>query len=179
MSEGPALREAEQPSTLDDLDEESPTGALWGRRVALTLVALVVLAALVGVLGVRTSTAEAERGGWTMSVDYPAVARPGLDVRWRVHVQHPGGFGKTLTLAVSSDWWEIFETQGFFPEPDGVQRDGSTTYLDFDDPPGDTFVLDYDAYVQPSAQIGRTARVGVVVDDSEVVGVTWKTRLVP
>jgi hypothetical protein len=179
VSEGPALRQAEQPSTLADLEGESPTAALWGRRAALTLVALLVVAALVGVLGVHTSTAQAERGGWTVSVDYPAVARAGLDVRWRVHVQHPGGFGKTLTLAVSSKWWEIFETQGFFPQPDGMQRDGATTYLDFDDPPGDTFVLDYDAYIQPSAQVGRTAHVGVVVDGAEAVGVTWKTRLVP
>jgi hypothetical protein len=166
-------------STLADLDEESPTGSLWGRRAALSAIALLVVAALVGVLGVHTSTAAAENGDWKISVDYPYVARPGLDVKWRVRVQHPGGFGKTLTLAVSSDWWEIFETQGFFPEPDGVQRDGSTTYLDFDDPPGDTFVLDYDAYVQPAAQIGRTARAGVIVDGSEVVGVDWTTRLVP
>jgi hypothetical protein len=166
------------PSTLSDL-EGARDSALWGRRAALTLVALLVVAALVGVLGVHTSTAVAERGGWAMSVDYPKVARSGLDIRWRVQVQHPGGFGKTLTLAVSSNWWEIFETQGFFPEPDGVQRDGDTTYLDFDDPPGDTFVLDYDAYVQPSAQVGRTAHAAVIINDSEVVGVTWKTRLVP
>lgn len=170
---------ADERSTLADLDEESSTTALWGRRVALFLLALLVVAALVGLLGVHTSTASAERGDWKLTVDYPRVARAGLDVRWRVHVQHPGGFGKSLTIAVSSSYWEIFETQGMWPQPDSEMRDGDTTYLEFDDPPGDTFVLDYDAYIQPSSQAGRTARVGVVVADSEVVGVTYKTRLVP
>jgi hypothetical protein len=169
---------ADDQSTLADLEDAS-SKALWGRRAALTVIALIVVAGLVGVLGVHTSSAAAERAGWKLSVDYPKVARAGLDIRWRVHVQHPGGFGKTLTLAVSSSWWEIFETQGFFPQPDGMQRDGDTTYLAFDDPPGDTFVLDYDAYIQPAAQVGRTAHLGVVEGGSEVVGVDWRTRLVP
>jgi hypothetical protein len=169
---------ADGKSTLADL-EGTRTAALWGRRAALAGIAVLLVAGLVGVLGVHTSTAAAERGGWRLSVEYPAVARAGLDVRWRVHVQHPGGFGKTLTLAVSSSWWEIFESQGFFPEPDGMRRDGDTTYLDFDDPPGDTFVLDADTYVQPAAQVGRTARLGVIDGDQEVVDVGWTTRLVP
>ncbi|HEY2879930.1 MAG TPA: hypothetical protein VGJ24_15265, partial [Nocardioides sp.] len=89
------------------LDEGSHSRALWARRATVTVMAVAVATALTGLLGVRTSTATASRGGYSMSLRYPAVARAGLDVEWQVTVRHPGGFGKQLTLAVTGDYFDI------------------------------------------------------------------------
>jgi len=39
-------------------------------------------------------------------------------------VTHPGGLGKEVTLAISGDYLNIFETQGFHPTPSDETRDG-------------------------------------------------------
>ncbi len=127
----------------------------------------------------KTEQAVAEQDGYRLSLQYPAVARAGLDVRWQVTVEHSGGFDKELTLAVTGDYFDIYETQGFWPEPSATKRDGDTMYLTFDAPDGDTFVFDYDAYIQPSSQVGRDATVALLVDGQERVTVDSDTRLVP
>lgn len=153
--------------------------ARWGRRLVLTGLLVVVLAGLVGVLGVRTTTVRAEQGGYSLSVEHAAVARAGFDVPWQVTVHHPGGFGASVTLALTASYLDIYETQAFHPEPAASRRDGDTLYLTFDAAEGDTFVVAYDAYVQPSAQRGASARVAVVQDGAELVAVDIRTLLLP
>lgn len=146
------------------------------------LVLLLVVLNMSGALGVRTDTVTRTSGGYTLSLDYPATGRAGLDVRWRVHVQHQGGFDKELTLALTGDYFDIFETQGFFPDPSTQVRDGTTLYLTFDAPAGERFVLDYDAYIQPASQRGHEGHLAVVdssTGGAELVAVDYRTRLVP
>jgi hypothetical protein len=163
----------------EEIDEGSHPVALWLRRAALTAMALVVAAGLLSLLGVRTTTASAQGHGYDLSVRYPAVARAGLDTPWQVTVTHPGGFGKQVTLAVTGDYFDIFETQGFHPEPADETRDAHTLYLSFTAPPGDTFVVDFDAYIQPSSQRGRSARVAVLDGGAPMASVDLDTRLMP
>jgi hypothetical protein len=168
-------------STTTDLRSDAPA-ALVGRRLVLVLVLLLVALNLGGMLGVRTDTVTRTKGGYTLSLDYPATGRAGLDVRWRVHVQHRGGFDKELTLALTGDYFDIFETQGFFPEPSAQVRDGEMLYLTFDAPDGESFTLDYDAYIQPASQRGHEGHLAVVdrsTGGAELVAVDYRTRLVP
>jgi hypothetical protein len=137
-------------------------GAAWSRRATLAVLLLAVLAALAGLLGVHTSTASATGNGWQLSLRYPRVARAGLDVTWQATVTHPGGLGKSVTLAVTGDYLNMFETQGFHPQPADETRDATTLYLTFTAPPEDTFVVDFDTYVQPASQAGSAATVAVV-----------------
>lgn len=51
--------------------------------------------------------------------------------------------------------------------------------MTFTAPPGDTFVLAYDAYIQPSAQIGRDGTLAVMVDGDRVAAAEFRTRLLP
>jgi len=157
------------------------TAAAWWRRVTLAALALAVLTALTGLLGVHTSTAAATGNGWDLSLRYPLVARPGLDVTWQATVTHPGGLGKSVTLAVTGDYLNLFETQGFHPEPADETRDATTLYLTFTAPPGDTFVVDFDAYVQPASQAGSAATVAVVdpASLSPLTSVHISTHLAP
>jgi hypothetical protein len=167
-------------STLVGLEtgaQERPS--TWGRRVVLALLSVLVLAGAAGLLGVRTETTSAGAGVWHLGVEHATVARAGLDVPWNVTVEHAGGFGKTITLAVTADYLDIYETQGFHPEPSSSVRDADTLYLTFDSPPGDTFTLAYDAYIQPASQQGRDATVSVIDRGVPVASVHITTHLLP
>lgn len=154
--------------------------AVWGRRVVRGGLALLVLAGLTGFLGVHTTTAHAAGDGYGLSLRYATIARAGLDVPWEVTVTHDGGFGDTITLAVTGDYFDIYETQGFTPDASKAVRNGSTLYLTFDAPGDDTFVVSYDAYIQPSSQQGRSGTLGVVDPDGRTVTqLDFRTRLLP
>ena len=161
------------------MDEGSHPVALWLRRGMLAAMALAVVADLFGLLGVHTSSQTATGHGYTLTLHYPSVARAGLDTPWQVSVVHPGGFGKQLTLAVTGSYFNIFETQGFHPQPADETRDGTTLYLTFAAPPGDTFVVDFDAYIQPASQQGRSATVSVLDHGTPEVSLSYHTRLMP
>lgn len=168
-------------STLADVGRRS-AGApgVWGRRAFLLVLAVVLLAGVTGLLGVRSTTSSASAGGYELSVRHAAVARAGLDVPWEVTVERAGGFDEQLLLAVTGDYFDIYETQGFLPEPARTTRDADTLYLTFDAPEGEIFHLSYDAYIQPSSQQGRDGSVSVLVTGGQpAVTVDFDTRLLP
>ena len=169
--------------TLEGLEDTAHgRGAIWARRAFLLALAAFVLAGLLGLLGVHTTTTSSASGGWTVSVRHASIARAGLDVPWQVTVRHPGGFGDEVTLAVTGSYFDIFETQGFSPAATEETRDADTWYLTFTAPPGETFVVSYDAYIQPAAQRGQAGTVTVLDGGPEaaaVATVDFRTRLLP
>ena len=135
-----------------------------------------------GWLGLHTQRRTSSADGWSLQLDYPRVARAGLDITWRATVRSDEGFpaASPVVLAVTGSFFDVFETQGFYPEPDGETRDGRWRYLEFVTAEGsDTLVVDFDTYVQPSAQLGRDAEVRLVVDDVQRAAVRWTTTLLP
>lgn len=167
-------------STLRDVrepDEIRP--AAWGRRAAIAVLALVVLTGASGWLGVRSWTARASGDGYELSVTYPRVARAGLDIPWIVHLEHPGGFSGPVTIALTADYYDIFEFQGMHPEPTDETTDGEFVYLTFAKPKGDVFRVSLDTYVQPASQIGRDAVTKAIVDGKTVAQVDYETWLAP
>lgn len=153
--------------------------ARLARRLVLGLLLVVVLLAAAGMLGVRTSSVSASRDGYTMTVTYAWVARAGLDVPWRVTVEHAGGFDEDVVIAVSARYFDIFETQGFHPNPDMETGDGELVYLTFTAPTGSTFSADFDAYIQPSSQLSESADVVLMLEDRPLLSVSYTTWLVP
>lgn len=150
------------------------------RRFLLALLALIVALGATTLLGVHTSSVTAQAEGYSLRVDYPRIARSGLDITWRITVRHPGGFGsEPITLAVSARYFDIFEHQAFYPEPSKSTGDGSVLELEFDPPDGDVFIVDLDAYVQPSSQLGRRGEVALLDGDRERVRVGYRTWLIP
>jgi hypothetical protein len=154
-------------SSLADVDDGPVGRAVWGRRLFLTALFLFVVAGLAGFLGVHTSSKTTSEGDYELTLEYAGIARAGLDVPWQVTVTHEGGFDKELTLAVTGDYFDIFESQGFAPDPSGATRDAHTLYLTFDAPAGDVFTVGYDAYIQPSSQRGRDGSVSVLGPDGQ------------
>jgi hypothetical protein len=151
----------------------------WGRRLGIVVLLVVVLAGALGFLGVRTRTVHATANGYTLSVTYPQIARAGLDIAWRAHVHHAGGFSGDITIAVSTDYFRMFETQGFYPDADSSTNDGHFVYFNFTKPPGDDFLVDYDAYIQPSSQLGKPATVKLLIGNKLKVQTSLHTWLVP
>ena len=167
-------------STIEGLDTPGEgVLAVWSRRAFLTVLLVFVLAGLAGFLGVRTATERDQAAGYTLELRHAATARAGLDVPWEVTVTREGGFDKELTLAVTGDYFDIYETQGFTPEPSTSVRDATTLYLTFDAPDGDVLTVDYDAYIQPSSQLGASGEVAVLDGGVPVVTAPFRTWLVP
>jgi hypothetical protein len=166
-------------STTKQVRGRSHPATVWARRTVLAGMALLALAALLTAFGVHSSQTSTESSGYRVDVVYPRIARDGLDTPWQVTVNHPGGFGKQLTLAVSGAYFNLFESQGFRPGPSGETREGDTYYLTFSAPPGDTFRAYFDAYIQPASQVGRSGWVAVVDQGQFVARTEFSTWLWP
>jgi hypothetical protein len=166
-------------STTDGIPTANRPASVWARRLMLCLMALVVLAALLTALGVHSSTATTESEGYRVSVIYPRIARAGLDVPWQVTITHPGGFGGGLTLAVDAHYFDLYESQGFRPQPSDETREGDTYYLTFSAPPGDEFRVYFDAYIQPGSQQGRSGWVAVAENGRLIARTDYSTWLWP
>jgi hypothetical protein len=171
-----------QDSLLSDVRRTGPSRtAIWGRRGGIAVLLAVVILGAVGFFGVHSRTVSAQGDdGYRLTVTYPQVARAGLDVPWRARVHHPGGVNDDVTLAISSGYFGMFETQGFYPDASEVTNDGTFVYFTFDKPPpGQDFLVDYDAYIQPSAQIGKSATVQLIIGGHLVAQTHLHTWLAP
>jgi hypothetical protein len=175
-----AAVDRERSDTLSGIaSRERSTRATWARRVFITLLVLVVVAGALGLLGGHTSTATASGDGYRLTLRYPAVERAGIDTFWELTVVHPGGFSGDVTIAVTGDYFDLFETQGFYPTPSATTRDGTYVYMTFTKPPGDTFVMMFDAYIQPYSVFGKAATVAVMDKGVAVASIDYHTWLIP
>lgn len=175
--------EHERSSTTADLSLDPGTGGrlVWFRRGFIALLAAIVVAGLTGVLGVRSRTVRATAGdGTQLEVRYAQVARAGLDVPFRITVKRPSGFTDKVTLAISSDYLDLFDRNGVDPDPTAATASNDAVIWQFDPPPGDTLQVSVDMEVQGGRHWGRSGRV-VVLDDtgSPLVAAGFKTWLVP
>jgi hypothetical protein len=168
-------------STLVDVREGGGHG--WKRALrgsAIGLLVLVVAAGATGWLGVRSATVTDTGDGYALSVEYPLVARAGLDTPWSATVESETGFDGQVTVAVTTEWFSVFENQGLSPAPATEMSDATMTYFVLEPPPaGDTLTLTYDAYVQPAAQTGSAAEVWLIVDGRRVAAVDYRTWVLP
>jgi hypothetical protein len=170
-------RDVPADSTLRDVRRD-PHAGRWWRRGGLALLLVIVVIGATGWLGVHSRTTTRHDGGYALRVTYPQVARAGLDTPFRVHVTYPSP-PKSITIAITSDYFRMFETQGFYPDPDTQKNDGRFVQFQFNGPPAHALELEYDAYVQPAAQLGKSATVQVIVNGAVVVQTKIRTWLVP
>lgn len=167
-------------STLHGVERRAAgASATWLRRAFLLTLLLWVLAGLVGLLGVRTDVARDSGAGWELSLRHASIARAGLDVPFEVTVRRDGGFDGEVTLALTGRYLDLYETQGFHPEPASTTRGSDLLLLTFTAPPGETLVVAYDAYVQPSSQVGDGGTLSVLDGGRAVASVDFETVLLP
>jgi hypothetical protein len=150
------------------------------RRAFLLLVFLALILALTTRLGVHSSTVAASGRGYSMRVTYAAVTRPGLDTPLVIELTHPGGFTGPVTFAVSAQYLDLFDKNGGLdPDPSQSSSDEAFVYWTFDPPSGNTLRVSLDAILAPSQEWGKRGIVRLVNGDTPVVGVTFRTWVMP
>ena len=154
--------------------------ARTGRRIWIALLALVVAAGAAGVFGTRHAEKTASGGGFTLSVTYPSVSRPGHAVRPEYVLTRPGGFDGPVKMRFTSDWFDLFDENAFVPSPSGETTTGAYTLYEFEPPPGDTFVITVDTRIEPARQRGAPGEVSVLDESgAPVLTVQYRTRIWP
>ncbi|WP_109473580.1 hypothetical protein [Ornithinimicrobium cavernae] len=168
-------------STLVDVRPVSkgPRPLLW-RRTGFFLMLLVVLAGLFGFLGDRVGVVEGNAPeGHHLRLEYAASARPGLDVPFEVTLTNPEGLDPEVTLALTGEYLDIYETQAWYPAASEEKRDGEWLYLTFATEGQPVMVIDFDAYIQPTSRGIHDGEIALVVDGTPVDPLSFRTVLFP
>lgn len=151
----------------------------WLRRAATLILAVFVIAGAASVFGVSESTVSASGGGYELTVEYSDVSRPGLETPWKVRVVSPGGFDGPVNLRTTAEYLEMFDINGFSPEPDATARDGQFFVMEFARPAGDEFVFSLDGRLSPATQSTESAKTALIDDGRVIAEVAFKTRVMP
>lgn len=158
---------------------KGPRSLLW-RRAGLLVIVVVVLAGLFGFLGDRVGVVERfGPDGHQLRLEYAQTSRPGLDVPFEVRLTKPEGLDPEVTLAITGDYLDLYETQGWYPEPTEQTQDGEWVYLTFATEGQPVMVINFDAYIQPNAVLPRSGQLAVVVDGQPVDPLSFRTVLFP
>lgn len=168
-------------STIPSLDSGMDRWERWLRAISLTLIGALVLAASIGLLGVRTGKVTATGGGYTITVWYTEMSRPGLATPFSVEVRAvTGDLPAQVTVRVSSPYLALFDDNGMEPTPIESYNTPEWTWWTFDIPSGsDVLRVDLDARLEPAVQYGQVATAAVEIEGRQVVSVDFTTRVAP
>jgi hypothetical protein len=151
----------------------------WIRRVVMGGLTIFVLLGASGVFGVRTASVSASGGGYRLTVIYPAVARPGLAIKWELRLTRAGGFDGPISLATTLQYFDILDFNNWQSTPTSITNRGDMVVWVFDPPEGDTLVVDVDGRLAPAVQRGTEASTSVMRGEERVVTVHYETRVMP
>jgi hypothetical protein len=172
---------SEEYSTIADVPT-TPRSRLerWATRAGMISLALVVLAASVGLLGPRKGNTSASAGGSRLAVEYPAITRAGEPAPLNIRVESATGFGDKIELAVCDDFFDDLDFQNWYPNPSGETGDASELSYEFDPPDGDVLEVTLDARSGPG-EFGeiQDCTVKVVDKGAELVSVSFNTWRMP
>ena len=149
------------------------------RRIGIAAIAAIVILASIGALGQKTHTVTATGGGYTLTVTYPSVVRPGLDVRFEISVSNPSGFGKSLTLGFKRHYFDIFDLNSGRPDADNSWSDAFTIFYSWNSLQGTSFHFSLDMYAEYGEHFGVDGATSVIVGTRPVTTATYHTRWVP
>lgn len=152
------------------------------RVVSIGVVGILILAGLLGFLGVRSATAVASANGYTVEVTHAAVTRPGLATPLEVRVTRDddSSLPPMVTTRIESSYLAIFDENGLDPEPVSSFQSGQWTLWTFEVPDGAQILeVTLDARLEPAVQWGRDSTVTVEVGGEEMVTVEFRTWVMP
>jgi hypothetical protein len=167
------------PTDPERVPKKKLARARAGRRVIIGMLALFVLIGVSGFLGPKTATATVSRSGYTLVVTYPAVTRPGLPIRWEYTIRHAGGFDGPIALATTFDYLHLFDLTNIEPEATSATSSGGEIVYRFAPPAGDELRISMDATAESGFHEVPSTTTRVIVDGSNVVSVTFSTKVVP
>jgi hypothetical protein len=175
------MTEASRQSTLPtDANGRRRAAEAWLRRLFVVALAVFTALGLLGVFGPKGHTASADGGGYHLEVTYAAVTRPGLGAPWKVEISRvdAAALPDEITLVASAPYFDMFDANGFDPQPVSESVVDDTVHWTFSVPPGSrTLQVSFDAFVEPDAHRGRRGRTALLVDGAEAVAVNYETRV--
>lgn len=164
------------PASFPGLAQERRSRLL--RRIALAVLVVLVLAGLLGRLGVRTTTDRAAVGDLEVALVRARVARAALSVPYRLTITRAGGFEDDVEVRITTSYLEALDENGRNPEPDRTATDADETIWWFEPPGGDVLTVWLDTRVDPSVQWRRDGTT-TVVSDGDVVVVDHPVWILP
>jgi hypothetical protein len=167
------------PTAPDDTDLLRVRRARILRRLFMGALYVFLAVGLTGWFGVRSRTTTADGGGYELTVTYGQVSRGGLATPWSFEVHRPGGFDGPITISTTSSYLDLFDENGFDPEPSSERATPDTVIWEFEPPDGDTLGVSLDARLEPGVQWGRSGETSVLVDGKPVVTAKYKTWVLP
>jgi hypothetical protein len=174
-----AAQEARRPTAPDQIPLARFKRGRTGRRVAVAVLVLFLLVTLSSFLGSQTGTSTATGGGYTLTVTYPKVTRPGLPIRWEFTVSHPGGFDQPIHLATSFDELHLFDTSNVEPDAKSSTATATDVIYTFAPPSGDTLRVSMDGNTEPDFHEFGPATTSVLIDGQPAVSVSYRTVVIP
>lgn len=174
-ADGAPARSATAPS---DDGLSASRRSLWWRRAILTVLTLLVLAALTQQLGVRTDTVQGTSGDLSVTVRYADRVRGALASPFSIDVERPGGFAGQIEVRTRQSYLEIFDDNGFEPDPAEVTTEDGYVVWTFDPPPGDTLEIILDARIEPGV-FGRERGTTIVSVGGDEVTLEYTTWVAP
>ena len=148
----------------------------------MVVILALVVAGLLGLIGVRAGHATASEGGLSLTVDHAAITRPGLATPFALVVESTDGspLPATLTTRVSSEYLSMFDENGLEPDPASSFRSETWTWWEFEVPEGSSVLeVFFDARLEPGVQWGRPATAAVEIEGRETVAVDFATWVFP
>ena len=152
------------------------------RYGSLAMIVALVLAGLLGFLGVRTSSATASRSGLSLTVDHSSITRPGLATAFTLVIESVDGspLPPVLTTRVDSAYLGMLDENGLDPDPISSFQSDEWTWWSFEIPEESSVLeVSFDARLEPGVQWGRSATAAVEVDGREAVAVKFTTWVLP
>ncbi len=151
------------------------------RRIVIGGIVIILAAALLGWLGVRTSTVSARENGFSVEVTHATVSRAGLATPFSIVVTSDGpALPGQVTLRVTSDYLALFDDNGMEPLPTASYNDPEWTRWTFDVPAGARRLrVDLDGRLEPAVQLGQPGTVALDIGGEEQVSVDFRTWVAP
>lgn len=153
----------------------------WRRHTGIGVLAVIVAAAGLGLLGPRTGHTTVEAAGYTLALQYPQIARAGEPAPLHLSVDSDAGLGDVVQVRFCDAWFDHVDFQSWYPNPSAeTSLPGSVVY-EFDPPPTGTILeISLDARIAPGQLGGRdSCEVSVLVEDEPVVTAAFTTWRVP
>lgn len=169
----------EMPTAPEEQDLLRMRRARTFRRLFIAVLFAFLGVGLAGQLGVRSRSTTAQGDGYELTVTYGQVSRGGLATPWSFEVHRPGGFDGPITVSTTSAYLDLFDENGFDPQPRSSTATPEVVIWEFEPPDGDTLGVSLDARIEPAAQWGRTGQTSVLVDGKPVVTAEYKTWIMP
>jgi hypothetical protein len=150
-----------------------------GRRVALVLLGLIVLAAVAGLFGQRTRHVAATAGGYALAVRYPSVVRDGPPTSLEISIQRASGFDGSVEVAIDAAYLSAFEQPDVSPRPEAERSVGDLVVWSFSQPEGDQLTVQLEAQMSSQVHFGQHGHIGIREHGATVVEVGFTTWVWP